>query len=410
MGVQLAAKLGIISCPGGEFFAKSVSDHLIRLFKRDLDRKTNDLSKKYGMTREEVIRGFNLNSEFKIRQKVSKGSPDELVLPRFTVPAEFTCFANGEFKATINSCVRGMDLYIFQDVENHYPITFPNSGETKVLSVNDHLMCLMTVIDAAVQAGAATITLVLPAYPYSRQHKRKGREALTAALFARMCEFMGVNRILTLDIHSTEIQNACKSIALENMHASYQIMKKLCGLVDMSANDLVIVSPDTGAVNRNRFYADNLKCTLAMLYKERDYSIVTKNAGQSNIKSTRLLGDVKGKNVFMADDMLGTGGTLIKAMRHLKEMGAKNIFCGISLPLFTGNAIEAFDEAYKEGCFCKIIGTNGVFHDDTLLKKEWYISASVSELFAQFIMRLHYNETTSPLLENIKIIQKLLNP
>ena len=117
-----------------------------------------------------------------------------------------------------------------------------------------------------------------------------------------------------------------------------------------------------------------------------------------------------GKNVLIIDDLLATGGTLIKAMRRLKEMGAKNIFCGISLPLFTGNAIDAFDEAYKEGCFCKIIGTNSVFHDDTLLKKEWYVSAGVSELFARFIMRLHYNESTSPLLENIKIIQKLLNP
>lgn len=407
---EFSSKLGIISCPGGEAFAHSVVNHLTRLFKRDLAQKTNDLVKKYGISREEAVRRFNLDSDLTVRQRVSKGSPDEFLIPRFMVPTEFTRFANGEFKATIQASVRGSDLYIFQDVENHYPLLFPNSGETAVLSVNDHMMCLMTVIDAAVQSGAASITLVLPAYPYSRQHKRKGREALTAAWFARLCEFMGVARILTLDIHSTEIQNSCKTIALGNMHASYQIMKKLCGLIRLEDDDLVIVSPDTGAVGRNKFYADHLKRPLAMLYKERDYSVVTKNAGQSNIKSIRLLGDVDGKNVFMADDMLATGGTLIKAMRRLKEMGAKNIFCGISLPLFTGNAIDAFDEAYNEGCFCKIIGTNSVFHDDTLLKKEWYVSAGVSELFARFIMRLHYNESTSPLLENIKIIQKLLNP
>ena len=410
MGVQISSKLGVISCPGGEVFAKSVVEHLTRLFQRDLKRKTNDLVKKYGISNEEVVRRFNLDADLAVRPRVSKGSPDEYAIPRFNIPVEFTRFANGEFKATILSSVRGADLYIFQDVENHYPLLFPNSGETAVLSVNDHMMCLMTVIDAAVQAGAATVTLVLPAYPYSRQHKRKGREALTAAWFARLCEFMGVARILTLDIHSTEIQNSCKTIALENIHASYQIMKKLCGLMHSSYDDLVIVSPDTGAVNRNKFYADHLKRPLAMLYKERDYSVVTKSAGQSNIKSIRLLGDVSGKNVFMADDMLATGGTLIKAMRRLKEMGAKDIFCGISLPLFTGNAIDAFDEAYKEGCFCKIIGTNSVFHDESLLDKEWYVSTDIAELFAQFIMRLHYNESTSPLLENIKIIQKLLNP
>ena len=238
---EFSSKLGIISCPGGEAFAHSVVNHLTRLFKRDLAQKTNDLVKKYGISREEAVRRFNLDSDLTVRQRVSKGSPDEFLIPRFMVPTEFTRFANGEFKATIQASVRGSDLYIFQDVENHYPLLFPNSGETAVLSVNDHMMCLMTVIDAAVQSGAASITLVLPAYPYSRQHKRKGREALTAAWFARLCEFMGVARILTLDIHSTEIQNSCKTIALENMHASYQIMKKLCGLIRLEDDDFLRV-------------------------------------------------------------------------------------------------------------------------------------------------------------------------
>ena len=118
MGVQISSKLGVISCPGGEVFAKSVVEHLTRLFQRDLKRKTNDLVKKYGISKEEVVRRFNLDADLAVRPRVSKGSPDEYAIPRFNIPVEFTRFDNGEFKATILSSVRGADLYIFQDVEN----------------------------------------------------------------------------------------------------------------------------------------------------------------------------------------------------------------------------------------------------------------------------------------------------
>ncbi|HTH13697.1 MAG TPA: ribose-phosphate diphosphokinase, partial [Spirochaetia bacterium] len=123
----------------------------------------------------------------------------------------------------------------------------------------------------------------------------------------------------------------------------------------------------------------------------------------------KLLGDVRGKNVFLADDLLGTGGTLIKAFKLLKEMGAKKIVAGISLPLFTGEAIQFFDEAYEQGLFHKIIGTNAVFHDETLLDRPWYATANVSNLFARAMSRLHHNRSLSSLLDNSAIIQKLLN-
>ncbi len=411
MSISKTAQIGIISCPGGKAFANDVASHIRRLYRLNIERKVSELMKRYGFEKEEAIERLNLAQELFLNHKVAKTPIDKYVPPQINIPTEFTHFANGEFKANIQNSVRGMDLYIFQDVENHDPVEFENSSEKVSLSVNDHIMSLFTVIDAAQQSGARTITLVLPAYPYSRQHKRKGREALTAAWFARTCEYMGVNKIITLDIHSTEIANACKTMCIENLHASYQIMKKLSSIIDMNDNEsTVIVSPDTGAVDRNKFYAGNLNMPLAMLYKERDYSKVTTSASKSNIISTRLLGDVKGKNVFMADDMLGTGGTLIKAMKKLKEFGAKDIVCGISLPLFTGKAIEAFDEAYEQGLFSKIIGTNAVYHSDELLSKEWYISASVSELFAHFILRLHHSKSTSPLLDNSKIIQRFLKP
>ena len=249
---------------------------------------------------------------------------------------------------------------------------------------------------------------MLPTYPYARQHKKKGREALTASLFGRMLEQMGVDRIITLDIHSKEIENSFHRLRLENLHASYQILRKLMTLTDVRRPDLVVVSPDTGAVDRNKFYAESLGKPLALLYKERDYSKVTQNALENNITNMRLLGSVQGKAVFMADDLIGTGGTLIKAMEYLREMGATSIICAISLPLFTGGAIEHFDDAHKRGLFEAIIGTNAIYHGDDLLSRDWYVNASISNLFARIISRLHHGRSLSSLLDNREIIRRLL--
>lgn len=145
-----------------------------------------------------------------------------------------------------------------------------------------------------------------------------------------------------------------------------------------------------------------------MIYKERDYSVVTQNAKQSNIVNVNLLGDVNGKTAFLADDMLGTGGTLLKAMEFLKSKGAKKVIAAVSLPFFTGDAIQLFDEAYQKGYFYRIIGTNAVYHEE-LLKKEWYISTDVSGLFAQTISRLHHNQSLSGLLDNRDIIERILH-
>jgi ribose-phosphate pyrophosphokinase len=170
----------------------------------------------------------------------------------------------------------------------------------------------------------------------------------------------------------------------------------------------VVVSPDTGAVDRNKFFASALKKPLALLYKERDYSKISRDASQSNISLIRLLGSVQDKTVFMADDILGTGGTLIKGMRLLKENGARRIICSISLPLFSGKAIEHFDEAYNEGLFYRIIGTNAVYQEE-VVKKEWYINVSISRLFAHVISRLHQNQSVSSLLDNAAVINKLVS-
>ena len=401
--------LAIVACPGGEAFADEVITHLRHMYKHRFTLKNDVISKRYELDKNELIKKINFQSDLDTSDVCMRGATDKYRPPVFKVNARFTYFMNGEFKTELFDCIRGKEVFIFQDVENHEVLSL-NEGKNKLsLSVNDHVMSLLVTIDAVRQAGAASITLVLPVYPYSRQHKKKGREGLTASMLGHVYEMLGVKRIITLDIHSREIVNAFNSISLENLHASYQIIRELTKIVDLTGKteELVVVSPDTGAIDRNKFYASGLKLPLAMIYKERDYSIVTQDANSTNIKAIKLLGDVRGKVAFLADDMLGTGGTLLKAMKFLKEQGATKVICAISLPFFTGNAIELFDQAYKEGLFYRIIGTNAVYHEE-LLTKEWYISTNVSGLFANVITRVHHNQSLSDLLDNRNIIEKLV--
>jgi len=402
-------ELAVLACPGGEKFADETIKHLNHIYSRRFRQKSDVLAKRYENEKTDLVKQINFFNDLQTSDICIRGDVTKFRAPDFKVKARFTWFMNGEFKTEILDCIRGKDVFIFQDVENHQMIDM-NEGKNKLsLSVNDHIMSLLVTIDAVRHAGAAKITLVLPVYPYSRQHKKKGREGLTASLLGHLYESLGVGQIITLDIHSREIENAFHSARIENLHASYQIIRELSRIVDLTSDkdDFVVVSPDTGAVDRNKFYANGLKKPLAMLYKERDYSVVTQDAKATNIKSVKLLGDVKGKVAFLADDMLGTGGTLLKAMEFLKEQGATKVIAAISLPFFTGSAIEQFDEAYAKGNFFRIIGTNAVYHEK-LLTKEWYIKTNVSGLFAQVISRLHHNQSLSDLLDNRNIIEKLV--
>jgi ribose-phosphate pyrophosphokinase len=406
MSYSNPADLAIIACPGGEVFADEVVSHLRKGARRNLAGIAADMAKRYGMDHGEVIRQINFINDA-LSSRHSPGNTSEVRVPRFKVPARFTIFANGEVKAEILESVRSRDIYIFQDVENRFPVNFNEGSEKRVLTVNDHLMTMLVTVDAAKQAGAERVTVVLPIYPYARQHKAKGREGLTASRVGKLLEYLGVNRIITLDIHSRDIGNSFDRMRLENLHASYQIIRTLSQMDGVLNDDFVVVSPDTGAVDRNKFYANALKKPLALIYKERDYSRVSKDANESNISEIKLLGNVQGKTVFMADDMLGTGGTLLKGMQTLKEHGAGKVICSISLPLFSGSAISCFDDAYRDGLFYRIIGTNAIYQEE-LLKREWYISVNISKLFAQTISRLHQQQSLSSLLDNRGIIGKLL--
>ncbi len=402
------SQIGILPCPGGMAFAQKILGHLETITREKLEERARILSKSYKLPRAEIIRQINLAADI----LPTAGDLDEPIDRQrsntWLIPAKYTRFPNGEFKTEILSSVRNTEIYVVQDVSNRYPLQFQKSDEPHVLSVNDHLFCLLVTVDAALQAGATQVTVILPTFPYSRQHKKKGRESLSAARVGQILEAFGVARIITLDIHSKEIENCFNHLRLENLHGAYQILKVLAGVTDLKEEGLVVVAPDTGAIDRNKFFASILSKPLAMLYKERDYSRVAQSAENGNITDMKLLGSVAGKTVFMSDDMLGTGGTLLKAMRKLKEYGADKIICAVSLPLFSARAVDTFESAYREGLFCRMIGTNAVYHDESLLGREWYLSADITQLFARIIYRLHYRRSLSSLLDDRSVIKDLL--
>ncbi|NIZ19787.1 ribose-phosphate diphosphokinase [Entomospira culicis] len=408
MGTFNSVPLGIVVCPGAETFSAQLIHFVEQFWRHRFLRKCKSIANTYGFEEEFALKILNLSDDLMTARISPRGSAEKFRMPRFKVDATFTCFANGEVKTELLGSVRERDIYIIQDMYSKVPAHY-EGADPKVYAVNDHYMTLLTAVDAAKGAGAGRITCILPAYPYARQHKRKGREGLTAALVGRILEDMGVDRIITLDIHSRDIDHTFKNLHLESFHANYPILKALKQIINLKEEDLVVLAPDTGSLGRNRYYANSLGRPLAMMYKERDYSKVSKNASDSNIKGAKLLGDVAGKTVFLADDMLGTGGTLIKALEQMRENGAKRVIIAISLPFFDADAVEQFQKAYDAGLFWRLISTNAVAHSSDLLERSWYIQADVAKLFAEVLMRLHTDRTLSPLLDNNEVIQKLLN-
>jgi ribose-phosphate pyrophosphokinase len=290
-------------------------------------------------------------------------------------------FANGEVKTIINENIRGDDFYIIQAIDD------PISNR----SINDNLMALLTAINAAYQADADQITVVIPQYPYSRQERKKTREGITAKQIAMFLEASGANRVITLDIHSEAIQGFFTSAKMEDLHASRTIMTHIQANIPL--DNLMVVCPDVGGAERARFFSKELKTDLAIVDKARNYKIA------STIEKMRLVGEVTGRDVLLVDDMIATGGTLVNACQLLKEKGAQKIYCCASLPFMNGQAVEKINKAHQEGIISKVIGTDAVFWGDAFkAENPWYEEVTVAPLFARVIYNINMKLSVSELL------------
>lgn len=229
-------------------------------------------------------------------------------------------FSDGEVMVEILENVRGRDVFVLQ----------PTCAPT-----NDNLMEIMVMVDALRRASAGTITAAIPYFGYARQDRRprSARVAITAKVVANMLQSIGVDRVLTMDLHADQIQGFF-DIPVDNIYASPVL---LADIKQRNFEDLVVVSPDIGGVVRARALAKQL---------ETDLAIIDKRRPRANVSEVmNIIGDIKGRTCLIMDDMVDTAGTLTKAANALKERGAKAVYAYCTHPVLSGAAIERISES-----------------------------------------------------------------
>ncbi|MCI6789572.1 MAG: ribose-phosphate pyrophosphokinase [Lachnobacterium sp.] len=306
-------------------------------------------------------------------------------------------FGSGEAKCVINQSVRGYDLYIMVDVTN-YSLTYSLCGQTNHMSPDDHFSDLKRVI-AAVGGKARRITVILPFLYESRQHRRTARESLDCPLALQELYNMGIDNIITFDAHDPRVVNAIPLNGFENVMPSYQFIKGILKNVKdltIDSDHLMIISPDEGATNRAIYLANVLGVDMGMFYKRRDYSKIVD--GRNPIVAHEFLGsNVEGKDVFIIDDMISSGESMIDTARELKKRKANRIFVVSTFGLFT-NGLASFDKAYEEGLIYRVVTTNLIYQTPELLSREYYISCDMSKYIAYIIDTLNHDSSISDLL------------
>ena len=316
-------------------------------------------------------------------------------------------FGSGEAKGVILESVRGTDLYLLVDVTN-YSQTYSLCGHENHMSPDDHYQDLKRII-AAVGGKARRITVIMPFLYESRQHKRTARESLDCALALQELVKMGVDNIITFDAHDPRVQNSIPLNGFETVQASYQFIKNLLRTepdLQIDSNHMMVISPDEGGMGRAIYIANVLGLDMGMFYKRRDYTRIVN--GRNPIVAHEFLGSsVEGKDVFIIDDMISSGESMLDVARELKARKAKRVFLASTFGLFT-NGLEKFDEAYEAGLIDKVLTTNVIYQTPELLSKPYYISVDMSKYIALIIDTLNHDASISKLLDPVDRIQKLL--
>ena len=306
------------------------------------------------------------------------------------IPVTYHPFANTESKPMIEKSIRVYDLYIVQDVENR----------TLEYEADKNKNDLMRMIAAARRSGCESINVVIPVFPDARQDKASAREPNSAAETAKNIEEAGAKRVLTLDIHNEAIEGFFRKAIMENLMASGQFIPYIAEKFDLE--NVVIGAPDLGGTKRAGYYSRKLFVPMIFFHKSRDK--------YAKIKEMKLVADedITNKDVFIVDDMISTGGTMLKAAEIAKNAGAKEVYCVASLPLFNKQefgietAFEKFDSAVKEGYIKGVITTDAVYHGTVEEMKEkypWYNVLTIAGYFAEDILALNRKESLSEVYE-----------
>lgn len=325
----------------------------------------------------------------------------------FIVESECPRFSSGDGKGLIKSTVRGDDLYFIVDVGN-YSCTYNMFGRKNCMSPDDHFQDLKRLIQAA-SGKAHRINVIMPLLYGGRQHRRSYRESLDCAVMLQELASMGVSNVVTFDAHDPRVQNAVPLMGFDNVMPTYQVLKTLFRNVpdiSLTRDHFMIVSPDEGAMNRNMYYASVLGVDLGMFYKRRDYSRIVN--GRNPIVAHEYLGSsVEGKDVFIADDIISSGESMLDIAYALKKQNAGRIFAYATYAIFT-NGLDAFDKAYEMRYISGVLGSNLTYRSPELRQREWFFEVDVSKYIAYFIAALNHDNSVSTIIDPHEKIEQLL--
>jgi len=304
------------------------------------------------------LRIFTGNSNIDLVEKIS----EKLNIP--IGKSEVKNFSDGEINVEIDESVRGMDVFVIQSI---------------CAPVNNNLMELLILIDALKRASARRITAVLPYYGYARQDRKVSpRAPISAKLVADLITTAGASRILTVDLHAGQIQGFF-NIPVDHLFAAPVLLDYLKQL----KNDIVIVSPDAGGVERARAYAKRLNSSLAIIDKRRE--------GANVSQVMNIIGDVSGMVAVLVDDMVDTGGTLVRGAYALIEKGAKAVFACCTHPVLSGEAVKLLMESPIE----EMIVTDTIPLREEAKACPKIKVFSISSLLGDAIRRIYEDESVS---------------
>ena len=360
------AHLGLIACPGAEDLTNLIDRHL------------REWAKEVGIEKE-----------------------------TFIIECDCPRFQSGDAKGLVKESVRGDDIFFVVDPGN-YSLTYNLFGVENHMSPDDHFANLKRLIQA-VAGRAHRMTVIMPSLYGGRQHRRMVRESLDCAVALQELQSMGVQNIITFDAHDPRLMNAVPLMSFDNVMPTYQVLKTLLAHMpelSFGKDDFMVISPDEGAINRNMYFSSVLGCNLGMFYKRRDYTRVVN--GRNPIVAHEYLGEsVEGKTVFIADDIIASGESMLEVARELKKRGAKHIIANATFPLFT-SGLSKFDAAVEEGVLTAVLGTNLTYRKPELLDRKWYFDVDCSKYCAYFVAAINHEMSVSSICDPIKKIEGLL--
>ncbi len=286
--------------------------------------------------------------------------------------AEVGRFSDGEISVQINENVRGGDIFIIQST---------------CAPTNDNLMELIVMIDALRRASAGRITAVVPYFGYARQDRRvrSSRVPITAKVVADFLSSVGVDRVMTVDLHAEQIQGFF-DVPVDNVFGSPVLLEDM---LNKKLENPVVVSPDIGGVVRARAHAK--------LLNDADLAIIDKRRPKANVAQVmHLIGEVDGRDCIIVDDMIDTGGTLCQAAAALKERGAKRVFAYATHPVFSGNAAKNIAESVID----EVVVTDSIPLSSEMKKVSKVTQLTLSGMLAEAIRRVSNEESISAMFHH----------